>query len=165
MTKMLDFGCGTGRMLPQFMPFSMEQYACDVNPVSVEWTSKAFGEFVDVKQTGLEPPLPYESDMFDLVIANSVFTHIPYDVVPAWVAEFARLVKPGGFVLATIHDFSKLPASAEAAGWAEKGTDRGVHHNTYFSQEKLVEIWQPHFEVMDVDRNPPAQSHVVFKRN
>jgi SAM-dependent methyltransferase len=164
MEKMLDFGFGTGRILLQFLPFAMERYGCDVNPVSVEWTSKTLGEFADLRQTELDPPLPFDSDMFDLVIANSVFTHIPYDAQPGWIAEFGRLVKPGGFVLATIHDFDKLPASAREAGWAEKGTDRGLHNNTYLSREKLVEIWQPYFEVLDVYRNPPGQSHVVIRR-
>ncbi len=165
MERMLDFGIGTGRIMLQFLPFDIERVGCDVNPVAVEWTSKTLGQFVDIQLTSMEPPLPYESGAFDLIIANSVFTHIPYDAQPGWIAEFARLLKPGGFVLATIHDFDKLPESAREAGWYEKGNDRGLHNNTYVSSDKLVEIWQPHFEVLDVDRNPPQQAHVVIRRN
>jgi SAM-dependent methyltransferase len=141
MQRMLDFGIGTGRLSLHFLPFNIERFGCDVNPVSVEWSSKTLGDFVDVRKSELDPPLPFGDASFDLIIANSVFT-----------------------VLMTIHDFSKLPRSARDVGWAEKGTDRGVHNNTYFSREKLVEIWQPRFEVLDVDRNPPMQSYVVIRR-
>jgi len=165
MHRMLDFGIGTGRISLHFLPFNIERFGCDVNPVSVEWSRKTLGDFVDVRKSEFDPPLPYDDASFDLIIANSVFTHIPYTAQPGWIEEFSRLVKPGGFVLVTIHDFNKLPESARDVGWAEKGTDRGLHNNTYLSREKLVEIWQPHFEVLDVDRNPPMQSHVVIKRN
>lgn len=165
MKRMLDFGFGTGRILLQFLPFDMELYGCDANQASVDWTSKTLGEFADLRKTDFDPPLPYESDMFDLVISNSVFTHIPYRGMGPWIEELARIVRSGGFVLATIHDFDKMPESAREAGWYEKGSNRGLHNNTYLTHEKLVEIWQPQFEVLDVHRYPPSQSHVVIRRN
>ena len=36
MERMLDMGFGTGRILLNFLPFELERYGCDVNPVAYE---------------------------------------------------------------------------------------------------------------------------------
>jgi SAM-dependent methyltransferase len=165
MKRMCDFGFGTGRVLLQFLPFDMELFGCDANQPSVDWTRSTLSEFAELHKTEFDPPLPFEADFLDLVISNSVFTHIPYADMRPWIEELARIVKSGGFVLATIHDFDKMPESALEKGWYEKGNERGFHNNTYLTHEKLVEIWQPEFEVLDVRRYPPGQAHVVIRRN
>lgn len=164
MERMLDFGVGTGRMLLHFLPFHLERYAVDVNPAAVEWTSQKLGRFVTVELSRLEPPLRYESGFFDLVMANSVFTHMPFDAQPGWIAELARVTKPGGCALVTVHDFSKLPAEHQGAGWYERGTSRGLHINTYVSPERLAELWTPAFELLEVRRFPPRQAFIVARR-
>jgi SAM-dependent methyltransferase len=164
MERMLDFGVGTGRMLLHFLPFPIQRYAVDVNPAAVEWTSQRLGRFASVQLSSLDPPLPYESGLFDLVMANSVFTHMPFDAQPRWIAELARALKPGGCALITVHDFSKLPAEHHGAGWYERGTSRGLHINTYLSAERLAELWTPAFELLEVRRYPPRQAFIVARR-
>lgn len=164
MERMLDFGVGTGRMLLHFLPFQLERYGVDVNPAAIEWTSRKLGDFATIELSHLEPPLRYESGFFDLVMANSVFTHMPFEVQPRWIAELARVLKPGGCALITVHDFSKLPKEHQEVGWLERGTSRGLHNNTYVSPERLAALWSPAFELLEVHRSPPRQAFIVARR-
>ncbi len=155
---------GTGRVLVHFLSFAMALHGCDVNPVAVEWTRRTLGDFADLRKSSLEPPLPHDDSIFDLVIATSVFTHSPYASQPAWIAELGRIIKPGGLAIVTIHDFDKVPVASRERGWHERGDKRGLHINTFLTREKLEELWGTHFEVVDVRRYPPGQPHVVARR-
>ncbi len=162
--RMLDFGVGTGRMLLQFLPFPLERYAVDVNPVAVEWAAEKLGSLAKVELSKLEPPLRFETGFFDLVMANSVFTHMPYAAQPGWIAELARVLRPGGCALITVHDFAKLPPEYQSAGWYERGKGRGLHLNTYLSQDRLKALWSPDFELLEIRRFPPRQAFLVARR-
>jgi SAM-dependent methyltransferase len=164
MERMLDFGVGMGRMLAQFLPFPLGLYGVDVNPVAVAWAAKKLRGLATIELSRLEPPLSFESGFFDLMLANSVFTHMPYDAMPGWIAELARVMKQGGCALVTIHDFSKLPAEHRSTGWYERGKTRGLHLNTYVSPERLTALWEPAFEILEIRRFPPRQSVVVARR-
>jgi SAM-dependent methyltransferase len=163
MDRMLDFGCGTGRMLLHFLPFRLERYGCDVNPAAVEWTSHVLGKFVDIRLSKPEPPLPYQDNFFDLVIAASVFTHIPVGAQPGWIAELARVLKPGACVIATVHDFSKITIRHRKAGWHQKELERGLHMNSYVTAEALEKIWGTTFDILEVRRYPPGQAHLIAR--
>lgn len=164
MQRLLDFGVGTGRMLVHFLPFRLELYGVDVNPAAVEWTAQKLGGLARIELSRLEPPLRFESGFFDLVMGNSVFTHIPYAAQPGWVAELARVLKPGGAALILVHDFAKFPPERRSEGWAERGEGRGLHHNTYVTREHLAVLWGPHFELLEIREFPPGQALVVARR-
>jgi SAM-dependent methyltransferase len=165
MERMLDLGFGTGRVLLHFLPLNLDCHGCDVNPTAVEFTRNTLGGYADLRKTELEPPLPYDEAMFDLVIATSVFTHTPYAAQPGWIAELGRVVKPGGAVLATIHDFDKIPPkAAREQGWFEKGSSRGLHVNTFLTREKVEELWSSHFEVLEVRPYSKMQPHLIARR-
>lgn len=55
----------------------------------------------------LPPPLDVRDATFDVVISNSVFSHLTLDAARAWTDEMARIMKPGGLALLSYHgDFS-----------------------------------------------------------
>jgi SAM-dependent methyltransferase len=164
MERVLDFGVGTGRMLAQFLPFRLALHGVDVNPAAVEWTRRKLEGLATIALSQFQPPLGFESGFFDLVLANSVFTHMPYAAQPGWIAELARVLKPGGCALITVHDFSKLPPERAREGWYERGKARGLHLNTYLSEARLAALWQPAFELLEIRRFPPRQAFVVARR-
>ena len=49
------------------------------------------------------PPVRLESDAFDLVYAVSVFSHFNEEQQDLWLAELHRLLRPGGFLVASTH--------------------------------------------------------------
>jgi SAM-dependent methyltransferase len=77
---------------------------------------------METRVNAMEPPSPYPDDNFDLVYAVSVLTHLTPQLADAWIADFARVLRPGGLLFVTTHGDpyrSKL-TSAERARY-----DRG----------------------------------------
>jgi SAM-dependent methyltransferase len=104
----LDFGCGCGRVIRHWPLITDGQlYGCDYNPRLVQWCSEhlPFGAF---RVNELEPPLPYDDDSFDFVYSLSIFTHLDAGLQRPWMEELARVVKPGGLLLATFHGRSRV---------------------------------------------------------
>lgn len=96
---LLDWGCGCGRVLRHWATLPSTRVAgCDITPKMVEWCARNL-PFADVAVTGLEPPLPYPDDSFDLVYAFSVYTHLSEPLQHAWMRELHRVLRSGGFVI------------------------------------------------------------------
>lgn len=101
-TRVLDFGCGWGRMLRMFLNRvdSRNLHGVDVRAESVALARRLnrFSRFTSVE--GL-PPAPFADGAFDLVIAYSVFSHLSEFASRAWIGEIARLLEPGGLAIVT----------------------------------------------------------------
>jgi 2-polyprenyl-3-methyl-5-hydroxy-6-metoxy-1,4-benzoquinol methylase len=103
MGAILDFGCGCGRVLRQWVHLDgPEVWGTDYNERLVEWCRESL-PFAHVSENALEPPLQLEAEQFDLVYGLSVFTHLPERLQHAWMEELRRVVRPGGFILFTAH--------------------------------------------------------------
>ena len=102
--RLLDFGCGCGRILRHFAPLSpgVHLYGSDYNPRLIAWDPNHL-DFADFSTNQLSPPLPYDSGHFDFVYARSVFTHLPEDLQQAWIQELHRILAPGGVLYFTTH--------------------------------------------------------------
>jgi SAM-dependent methyltransferase len=101
--RMLDFGCGCGRVLRHWAELDgPEIHGSDFNERLANWCGANL-PFVTASVNGLAPPLEYEAERFDLVYAISVFTHLPHDLERAWIEELSRIVEPGGLFLLTTH--------------------------------------------------------------
>lgn len=50
----------------------------------------------------LAPPTPYVSESFDLVYALSVFSDLDEHLQRDWLAEFRRLLRPGGLLVLSV---------------------------------------------------------------
>jgi SAM-dependent methyltransferase len=102
MRSILDFGCGSGRVIRYWSKLSAAVHGTDYNPELVRWCQRhlPFATF-QVNQT--MPPLGYPNDTFDLVYALSVFTHLDEVGQLSWIRELRRIARPGGYVLITTH--------------------------------------------------------------
>ncbi len=95
-TRILDFGCGWGRFLRFFWkdiaPENM--FGCDVLPAAIEMCRSA-GVPGNLDLIESEGGLPYPDRSFDVIIAYSVFTHLPERLNLHWMRELARVSKTG----------------------------------------------------------------------
>lgn len=101
--SMYEWGCGPARIVRQLGPIygnSVEIYASDYNPETIEWCSKHIPAVRFIKNE-LQPPLPYADNKFDFVYAVSVFTHLSEANGLQWAKELHRILKPGGILLIT----------------------------------------------------------------
>ena len=100
---MLDLGCGCGRVLRHWQHLSsVEIHGAEPNEQLATWCSRNL-PFARVQRSSPLPPLPYEAEAFDLVYAVSVFTHLTEQVQLLWLAELARILRPGGLLLFSVH--------------------------------------------------------------
>lgn len=96
--RVLDFGCGCGRVLRHFPNISRLR-GCDYNPAMIEWCRHAFPS-ARFYANGLG--LHFENASFDFIYALSVFTHFNQAQERFWLHEFHRLLAPGGILLLTV---------------------------------------------------------------
>ena len=101
--SILDFGCGSGRLLRHVnQKTKADLFGSDYNPDLVAWC-RAHLPFAQFGHNLIEPPLLYDDQQFDYIYARSVFTHIPPDAGKRWMRELARILKPGGLIYFTMH--------------------------------------------------------------
>src|SRR3954453_21323749 len=100
--RVLDFGCGSGRILRQFAAEAelADFHGCDIDEDCVEWIQQNLSPPFDVVRSAPEPPLPYEDESFDLIWAVAVISHLP-DTWAEWLIELHRILKPGGTLICT----------------------------------------------------------------
>ena len=119
--RVLDVGCGVGRMAVPLMGFLNERgrYAgFDVVPSLVDWCQAeiaardsrfSFQRF-DLRNSTYNPTgatravdlrFPYDDASFDFVFLTSVFTHLLPDDLRHYLSEIARVLTPGGRCFST----------------------------------------------------------------
>jgi SAM-dependent methyltransferase len=119
----LDVGCGVG-----VTPCSIaRRYGCRVVGVDIlegmversKERAKRQGVMDRVEfRTADAQDLPFEDDLFDVVITESV-TAFPEDKQKA-VNEYARVTKPGGYVGLSESTWLKIPPPPELIAWASQ---------------------------------------------
>jgi SAM-dependent methyltransferase len=106
--KILDFGCGVGRVaLPLFYHFQKPDHCVDVDPNVISYLKNTIPG-ARPKVTAFDPPLPFEADSFDVVYAVSVWTHLEFASGCRWLEEIRRILAPGGLALLTTSNYSVL---------------------------------------------------------
>jgi SAM-dependent methyltransferase len=136
--RVLDIGCGIGRMARVLVaelrpPGSYDGF--DVVAAGISWCQERYVNapvpfrfrLADVhnstynphgREAAAEYRFPYPDRCFDLALATSVFTHLLPDAADRYLEETARVLAPGGRLLATwflLGDERPLGASARLA--------------------------------------------------
>ena len=107
--RILDFGCGWGRMIRFYLKDVPAEnlYGIDVDAAAIEICRRSMpGVCFEVVEP--LPPSALAEGSFDLVFAYSVFSHLAEDAQLQWVREIARLLAPGGLLFATTQKRSFL---------------------------------------------------------
>ena len=121
--RVLDFGCGWGRISRFFLRHCLpgDLVGVDIDEECIAFCREAM-PYCTFFKCESSPPLPFGLASFDVVVAYSVFSHLAEDASRAWLAEFSRLVKPGGFLFFTTLKIEHL------AVWAELAIGGNEHH-------------------------------------
>lgn len=96
----LDAGCGRGETALALARAGATVSGLDYSETAVELTRDALVEYPDSDiRVGSVTELPWPDDTFDRIQFSDVIEHLdPAQTVPA-LAEFHRVLKPGGFAL------------------------------------------------------------------
>jgi SAM-dependent methyltransferase len=100
--QVLDFGCGCGRVLAYLKQGAdVDVVGADIDEEAILWCRQNLSDFADFRVNSAAPPMDFPSDAFDFIYSISVMTHLPETMQKAWLAELARIAKPGALVILT----------------------------------------------------------------
>lgn len=121
--RVLDIGCGRGWLLYQLARRGWTAVGTELTEESGRYARDVLG--LDVRSGDLiDMRLPAES--FDLVILWHVLEHIPDPA--ALLAEIARMLRPGGTLLAAVPNFGSPEARRGKALWFHLDVPRHLNH-------------------------------------
>ena len=103
--KILEWGCGPARIIRHLLSLldrSCEIFGSDYNHQTIDWCRKNIPN-VNFSKNNLQPPLEYESNLFEIIYATSVFTHLSEEMHFAWFEELRRICKKDGIIFLTTH--------------------------------------------------------------
>ena len=115
----LDIGCGTGRWSALMADLGARPVGVDLGFRAVQYAAarQPCARFA----AACLPPLPFGDGMFDLAISVTVLQHLSYARQEEAVGAIARVLKPGGFLVACELLDANDPAAHvfgnEAATW------------------------------------------------
>jgi len=100
-TRLLDFGCGVGRVTRVFSKYFDQVVGVDVAPSMIEWAQSLHADcthctFVLNRAPNLRV---FESDSFSVVYSRIVLQHIRPSIVEGYIPELIRVLQPGGVLM------------------------------------------------------------------
>lgn len=156
--RLLDFGCGTGRVALRALCLGANQiYGIDISPQAIELANRMVEhhQFDDSAQfvTGSVPNLASLDDAsFDSAILFNVVDNITPDDGYRLLAEIHRIVKPGGRILVKINPYITRGARREF-GFAKLAEEFYEERTGLYlwnlSDEKAEELFTQHFSVSE----------------
>lgn len=182
--KILDFGCGCGRVIRWFLPLSksVELYGTDYDYEAIEWCRNNLTSYKFNKNKEL-PPLDYTSNTFDFIYAISIFTHLNEEYQFQWLKELKRISKQNCILFLTTKGKFLLEKSPEeirtrginlldsegffcTGGKFWKGTFPEYFSDTFHTKEYIIEKWSKYFHIIDyIPRGMAAGQDIVILNN
>jgi len=150
--KILDIGCGCGKIARPLVPYLTQEGrydGIDITHAAIDWCQLAYQGFGNFKfhladlqssrynasgvQKASNYRFPFESATYDVIFLGSVFTHMIPEDASHYINEIGRVLKPGGKCLAT---FFVLDDESRRNVLAKKTTPTFSHR---FGEECRVE--------------------------
>ena len=162
--RILDWGCGCGRVSRHFMnavPHS-SFFGCDIDSDAIDWMEQVYptSRFDAIRPL---PPTPYQNEFFDLVYGVSILTHLDEATQFRWLDELRRIITKDGVVAVSILDESSCPTEllplVKAKGFFDEPSrqsadfapfsDEDYYRATYHSKAYVMERWSKGFEILE----------------
>jgi SAM-dependent methyltransferase len=150
--RVLDIGCGVGRLALPMTQFLESGYYDGVDPVSagINWCAENISatypnmrfQHLDLRHPLYNPTgaldtartrLPFDDGSFDLICLISVLTHLEQPEALHYASEVSRLLAPGGRCFATAFLVNPPARAALQEGKGAFGFDPAGAGPTYFA--------------------------------
>ncbi|WP_256300090.1 class I SAM-dependent methyltransferase [Haloarchaeobius salinus] len=129
--RVLDAGCGTGVYTELLLDRGAEVVGVDASEAMLAHAREAVGDRAEFWQADLGERLEFPGDSFDGIVSALALGYVAD--WEALFAEFARVLRPGGFVVfSTGHPLDQFPL--------DEGGEPADAEN-YFEVERLTKEW------------------------
>jgi ubiquinone/menaquinone biosynthesis C-methylase UbiE len=123
--KVLDFGCGNGRLAGFLENGYKEFVGVDISEELINIAKQKYSNEKNrfVKLSSDFSELPFKDNHFDVVFSIAVFHHFPSEEYSLRIAkELHRVLKPGGKIVVTVWNlwqkrFSRLSLKKDRSDW------------------------------------------------
>lgn len=132
--KILDLGCGTGRMMVVLRDFGQVSGA-DISDEAITFCQKQ--GFQNLKKIDAEKSLPFPNETFDLITAFDLLEHLKND--QKILLEINRLLRPQGLLLVTVPALPVL--------WSKHDEAFG-HQRRYLKKDLILKVQKTNFQVI-----------------
>ncbi len=153
--KLLDFGCGVGRVLEYGLFKNIEYFGIDL---SREMILKAKEKWKNREKSAFHifdgHEIPFESEYFDVVISTWVFQHIKSDeTLKNITKEIYRTLKPYGILIfiEQIRDKSSI-----------EFTDNGNFLKIYRSADQYYNLFNEYFNIKEYEYLPGTGNGLFY---
>lgn len=141
--KVLEIGCGIGRLLKPLAPLVKEAVGVDISPEMVRRARERLVGISNVQIDLTDGTLSlYADESFDMCFSYAVFQHIPGKrEIQKYVEEAHRVLKPGGVFL-----------GHAAEGGVRPKDGGGTWIGASFSEHEWQELLENYFASVRIDR-------------
>lgn len=94
--KILDVGCGTGRLIEFLNSVGFQAFGCDISQTAVKYANQINRK--RVAYLGFATQIPFPNQSFDMVTAISLIEHLTAQEAEQFAREAKRILKPQGFI-------------------------------------------------------------------
>ncbi len=130
--RVLEAGCGTGYL----SKLLGRRYGWPIFPVDLGWDGLQYARSMNVPHLAQcnIAALPFHDHAFDLLLSMDVIVHFPRGEEALAVAEFARVLEPGGLLIIRVSALDVLRSRHSTF----------AHERQRFTKARLVQLLQDH---------------------
>ncbi len=102
--KILDVGCGTGRLVKFLSQKGFDAQGCDAQAEAVK-VARINNDSIVIRKASATS-LPYKAESFDLITSISTIEHLTTRDAKKFIKEAKRVLKPNGYIFIITPNFS-----------------------------------------------------------
>jgi len=137
--RVLDVGCGTGKLVQFLNKNRFEAYGCDNAEIAIKTAQS-----INKKNSIIKAPaakLPFKKNSFDMITSISTIEHLTNKEVVAFIHEAKRVLKPNGFIFIVTPNFASPWRFIQRKKWF--GYSDPTHIN-FFTPLSLANLLKDH---------------------
>ncbi len=163
--RILDFGCGWGRIIRFFIKDLPASHLWGCDPVAeMIQLCKVQNKWANFKLINPNPPTSFPSNHFDMIYSFSVFSHLSEDFHFKTLREIKRILKPGGIYMTTtrnrnfiyecpefsdIKKYESIYDSGAYCNYTYNGGEWSYWGETAISKQYVLDHWTKDFTLLD----------------
>ena len=134
--RILDVGCGTGRLIKFFNENKFDAQGCDISKTAVNIANKINRQ--KIVKVASANKLPYENNSFDLVISVSTIEHLTKSQADNFIKEAKRVLVPKGYIFLVTPNFATPIRLIQGKKWFGYNDPTHINFFTPLSLKKLL---------------------------